>query len=294
MSGTSDSADLLMQHRCLTCGHLWRKSSAADHDNCPECKSPNWASADTLERAQRLDPIEEQERGKRERDDAKARIELPQCVTSLLGKHGLTVPVGTTEMIIKTIAKCRWLKSRTKKQKGKELSPRERLKVARTHATKLLKYANTGSSHANSVAKRSESLRKALEDVDAVIWLAVANPPVDVPELLNEQVLDSDALTRLIRSLDAALSTKNGARTGRPVGKLSRIVCAGCITWIRAGRKRGYRWDHVTAALLGPLPEFIRDLLSLCAGSNMRLRPTDVPLHTALKDCKSDLAQRDR
>lgn len=221
-----------------------------------------------------------------ERRHARVRKNLPRRVAALLRKHKLkNVPQSTAEMLVKTIVKSHRLKPRPKKTKGKEPSPRERLKVARTHATKLLKYANTGASHANSIAKQSDWLSSALDHWDAVIWLALANPPVDVPELLNKPVHGSDALIGLVRSLDAALSTNNGTRTGRPVEKVTLIVRAGCIAWIRAGRKRGYRWDQVAAAVVGPLPRFIRDLLSLCAvaSSNRRLRPTDAALHSALK-----------
>ena len=210
----------------------------------------------------------------------------------------MNVPQGTAEMLVKTIVKSHRLNPKTKKMKAKEPSPRERLKVARTHATKLLKYANTGSSHPNSIAKRSDRLYLALDHLDAVIWLALAYPSVDVPEVLNKPVLDSDELTDLIRSIDAALSTNNGARTGRPVEKVCRIVRAGCIAWIRAGRKRGYRWDDAAAGLVGPLPELIRDLFSLCAGPQNTIHLTDAALHSQLKAalpyCEVALTRRTR
>jgi hypothetical protein len=305
MSGTGRSADLLMQHRCLACGHLWRKSPAADHDNCPEWKSPNWASVDSLERAQRLDPIEQRERGERERERskreterAKARRELSQDVKALLTKHNLTTPEETAEMIVKTIVKCRVPEPRPTKHKGEEPSPRRRLTVARTHAIKLLEDTTTGASHKDSVAKRSERLRKALDDSRAVIWLASATPPVHVPELLDRLKtggLHKRELAGLVQALDSILS-KDGRSTGRPPEETARIVRAGCIAWLRAGQKGCYGWDGFADALVGPLPKFIRDLFSLCAGLQNTIELTDAALHSQLKValtyCKRALSRR--
>jgi predicted nucleic acid-binding Zn-ribbon protein len=176
MSETDNRADLLIKHRCLACGHRWGKSSDADHGNCPVCSSPNWASVDTLERAQRLDrdPIEIKRcaRDKREKERIKARHELSKMVKALLKMHKLTQPketaAMTVDLLVKAIVKCRMPEPRPTKHKGEEPSPRQRLTVARTHATKLLKYATNGASHKDSVAKRSERLRQALNDSRSV------------------------------------------------------------------------------------------------------------------------------
>jgi len=291
----SRTPTVLTQYRCLACGHLWRKSSAADHDNCPECKSPNWASVDTLERAQRLDPTEQRERGERERERskreterAKLRRELSREVKALLTKHNLTMPEITAEMtmemIVKTIVKCRVPEPRPTKQKGMKKSTRDRLLVARRHAKKLLKYTESPPSHAESVPKRSMSLHQALDDWGAVISLASATPRVHVPHLLDRLQagrLRRRELTGLVQVLDSILS-KDGKKTGRPLEETARIIRDGCIAWLRAGRKESY-WQREGGPLEGPLPKFIRDLFSLCAGPQNNPHLTDAALHSQLK-----------
>ncbi len=287
-----------MRYRCLSCQHMWRKFSALDNRNCPECSSPNWASVDTLERAHQLEPSGEGAPRIRENENAKTRYELSQLVEAILAEHNLSVPEGTAEMLVKTIINCHWFKRKPKRQKGKEPSPRERLRAALRHAIKLLKYANTRPSHADSIAKRSERLREALNDADVVLWLAVATPRVYVLELLNATEFDKDTLTSLNRALSAILSDKSGARTGRPRGELSRIVHAGCIAWLRAGRRGGYSWSR-SAGLIGRLPDFIRDLVSLCAGPRKYLQLTTnaalyAQLNVAFPYCKRTLKRRAR
>lgn len=236
-----------------------------------------------MERAQQFNSVEHAKRRVREKEDADLRRRLPRRVKALFRKHKLTAPDETAEMIVKTIMKS-WLKPKPKKQKGKQPSPRERLRTALTHATKLLEYTDTPPSHGNSIAKRSERLRKALGHGDAVIWLAVATPQVDVSKLLSKLDFDRTTLTKLVRALSAALSDKSGARTGRPRGELSRIVQAGCIAWLKAGRRAVYKWDRGTGCLVGQLPKFIRDLVFLCASRRRYLRlTTDAALYAQLE-----------
>jgi hypothetical protein len=298
--------NLLIQNRCLACGHLWRKSSAADHLNCPICSSPNWASVDTLERAQRIDPIEQRERGERERERGqretertKARRELSQAVKALLTKHDLTLPEETAEITVETIAKeivkCRVSEPRPTKQKDKKKSPRDRLLVARRHAKKLLKYTESPPSHAESIPKRSMSLHKALDDWGPVISLASATPRVHVPRLLDRlqaRGLSKRELAGLVQALGSLLS-KDGRSTGRPREETARVIRAGCIAWLRAGRSESY-WQSEEGPLTGPLPEFVRDLFSLCPENNFQV--TDAALHwqlkVALPYCESSHSRR--
>jgi hypothetical protein len=251
---------------------------------------------DTLERAQRIDPIEQREHGERERERnqreterSEARRQLSQDVKALLTKHNLTMPEETAEITVETIAKeivkCRVPEPRPTKQKGKKKSPRDRLLAARRHAKKLLKYTESPPSHAESVPKRSMSLHKALDDWGAVISLASATPRVHVPRLLDRLQaggLSKRELVVLVQALDSLLS-RDGRSTGRPRKDTAPIIRAGCIAWMRADRKGGYGWDDVAAVLVGQLPKFVRDLLSLCPGPQNNLQLTDAALHWQLK-----------
>ena len=161
--------------------------------------------------------------------------------------------------------------------KGERLSPRERLKKARTHAVKLLEYAARRPSHADSISKRSTSLHKALDDWDALIWLATVAPPVNVSDLLDRLQaggLNNSELTGLVRALDSVLSKdlKNLERTGRPTEQLMYVIRGGYIAWHRAGGATSFYWDEASGRLTGLLPEFIRDLISYCDGTNERMQ----------------------
>jgi hypothetical protein len=195
----------------------------------------------------------------------------------LFKKHRLTVPERTAEMIAKTIMHCRVLELRAKKEKGEELSPRERLKKARTHAAKLLEYAARRPSQADSIFKRSNSLYKALDDWGPLIWLATAAPPVNVSDLLDRLQaggLNKNQLRALVRALDKTLSesTKDRRRTGRPTELLSYVIRGGVIAWHRADAATSYFCDPYDGRLTGLLPKFMRDLISYCDGTNEHIR----------------------
>jgi hypothetical protein len=195
----------------------------------------------------------------------------------LFKKHKLTVPERTAEMIAKTIMHCRVLEPRAKKKKGEELSPRKRLKKARTHAAKLLEYTARRPSHAASIFKRSNSLYKALDDWGSLIWLATAASPVNVSDLVDRLQaggLNNSELTGLVRALDSVLSKdrKDLERTGRPAERLMYVIRGGYIAWHRAGAATSFYWDEASGRLTGLLPEFIRDLISYCDGTNERMQ----------------------
>lgn len=192
----------------------------------------------------------------------------------LAKSHKLKVPASTIETLATAIMKCRTLEPRPKKQKGEEPSPRERLETALTHARKLLEYTERNASHGNSISTRSESLRDALDDSNAVIWLAVASPPIDVPLLvdrLKSYTLNKDELTKLVSSLDSTLS-RDSERTGRPTEMLARIIRAGCDAWLKSNPKKSFMWNDKLGCLEGSLPPFIRGLLSACDGTHERVR----------------------
>lgn len=239
-----------------------------------------------------------------------SRRYLP-VVEELTKSHKLKVPAATIEMLAATIMKCRILKPRPKKKKGKELSPRECIERARNHARKLLEYTERRPSRADSISKRSASLRKSLDDFNVVIWLAAESPPIDVPSLLGRlesDVLSKDELENLIGGLNSTMSRK-AERPGRPKGILARVIYAGCYVWASANCERAYHSDG--EKLLGPLPPFIRDLLSCCDGTHQHVRYierlrhpkraaglkiTDAALYSALKDalpfCKALIKRR--
>ncbi|MGO9592270.1 MAG: hypothetical protein ACLQFT_20615 [Steroidobacteraceae bacterium] len=192
---------------------------------------------------------------------------IPTAKT-LLDQHGLTLPDGTVEMLAKTIQKCSILEPRPKKQKGKDASPRERLRVALTHARKLFQYTERRPSHSTSIPNRIDSLCDALNHLDAVVWLGVASPPVDVTSFI-EQLKNSDLaenrdeLSKLIQSLKNVLSAA-GERSGRPIARRALVVRAGCIAWLRAGKDVPDRYWWLNKMKEEPLTDFICDLLKTC------------------------------
>jgi hypothetical protein len=207
------------------------------------------------------------------------------CARELLARHGLTVPDSTTEMIAKTIAKRYKLGSRQKK----ELSPRERLRKAHTHAVKLLEYTERGTKDSRlcaSISTRSASLFGALNDLGVVIRLATATS-LDVVGILGRLEsggLSKDELTRLIPALRSALPASG--RPGRPREDTAHVLRGACIAWLRAGRAQKYTWDEVSGRLKGPLAAFARDLLDCCqleAPSDNALYCT---IRVALRDCQ--------
>lgn len=204
--------------------------------------------------------------------------------SELLARHELVVPGSTTEMIAKTIAKRYSLPSRPRKA---ELSPRQRLKKALTHAAKLLEYIEgrtTGEKRLRgSISKRSAALSNALNDFGVVVWLATATPPVDVVavlERLESGCLSKHELTRLISALESTLLA-NG-KTGRPREDMAHVLRGACIAWLRAGRREKCTWDPHSGdpgTVKGPLVEFARDLLDCC---QLPAR-SDAALYSALR-----------
>lgn len=183
---------------------------------------------------------------------------LPQ-VRELLDNHKLKVPLSTADMLAETVRKCH------SPPKQRMRRTRERFRTALTHARALLRYAQKPPTRSESVKKRFDKLRDALNGFDAIVWLSVPIPQIRsvLHRIQAGRTPNTDELTRLIQALSKTTSAA-GARSGRPMEQLTAVVRAGCITWFRAGRKLSRTWDDVSEFVGGPLADFIRDLLTLC------------------------------
>ncbi len=205
-------------------------------------------------------------------------------VRKLLSKHGLRVPESTADMLTRTVTSCR----RGWKPNARQAVTRQRLGGALTHAEALIRYTKKAPARAESTQTRSESLRDALNSLDAVVWLGVAVPRIDVPSLLDRLdtgSLEYDELTRLAQAITRTLSVDDGP-TGRPMERSTAVVRAGCIAWFRAHRKDSYNtWSSDFST--GPLPRFLRDLLNCCW-----LYLSSQALYSATKDARRDIRNR--
>ena len=205
-------------------------------------------------------------------------------VKALLARHNLQVPENTSSMLVKTVMSSR----RAKKLSGGRNPIREQLRTALTHVHALLRYTEKRPTRFDSIKKRSKTLREALDSPEAVVWLGVAVPAIDVPGLLHRLdvgTLNGDELTSLAQAIGNALST-DGARAGRPMERSTSVVRAGCIAWFRGHRKDSYNtWSQDFSN--APLAKFLRDLLSNCW-----LHLSDVALYSAAKTARRDLRNR--
>jgi len=205
-----------------------------------------------------------------------------KIVNKLLIRHALRVPESTTEMLTRAVMKCR----RGGKPDAGRSQTRERLRSALSHAEALLRYSANPPTRGESIEKRSETLHDVLDSPDAIIWLGVAVPPVDVPNLLHRLDaggLDADELIRLIQAINHTLSL-DGARTGHPMERSTTVVRAGCIAWFQAHRKDSYNtWSGQQFADT-PLAKFLRDLLNCCW-----LYLSDQALYSAAKAARRDI-----
>lgn len=200
----------------------------------------------------------------------------------------------------------RELPPRSKEGAGGRRTPRARLRIALTHARKLLEYAGRRQQRSDRIRNRKAKLHGALNNLDVMIWLAIATPRADVRELLahlGRDALDTGKLATLVQALDAARA--GSGRSGRPIAQAIKVLRGGSVAWLRAGRKDSYRWNDVEGRLTGALPVFIRDLFACCDGSHALVRSLDrvgrkreraltmkdAALHSALKVALADIRQ---
>jgi len=208
-----------------------------------------------------------------------AEIRAGEAVRQLLASHRLDVPPVAADMLTNTVLKCRVL-ARREERMATELPRRKRMQRALKHARKLLQYTQHKPSHASSIPAQIKRLHNALNDVEVVVWLALARPRIDVPALLARHgKADAGGLNPnvLVRALEFYLSQK-GKRSGRPKGRSTAVVTGGCIAWFQGRRKLTVTWNEIKGRTTGPLSSFVRDFLQIC-----RLTMKEGTLYSALR-----------
>ena len=246
--------------------------------------------------------------------------EYRPIVNSLLTKHRLSVPDETCDMLAKTIM---YLHRVPRSERREPYSPVAALTKATKHVRALLRYAEKPSTHKDSVPKRCASLHAALLSSGMLVFeLGVAQ--VERDEFEYAALLDSleaghpdvSSLAMLLDSLNSIQSNQGDwQKVGRPWGSAKRVVRDGCIAWWSAGRTDSFTWNDDREELLGPMPDFLRDLIACCNGTHElmvqykrthrpelpkgyefkwpkskgdSLRVTDKSLQMAIIDCKNE------
>lgn len=205
---------------------------------------------------------------------------------ALLSWHGLSVGDNTRHMLATTIMHNRVL-SRPDRHKR---SPRADLIKVRTHAAKLLEYAEHPPARRSSLTLRHHKLAEALRSDGPLlgIHLIFTHPAFDPTRLLHAlddgSAIDPKELRRLLRTLDAIegqrVKERDEARRqdkrtrgiGRPWAAVTTIVRAGCVAWQRAGGHIQSQWSVDEETLSGALPTFLRDLIACCNGTHEFVR----------------------
>lgn len=185
---------------------------------------------------------------------------------NLLAKHALKVPGTTRDNLAFAIALYLERAQSDQRDPGSR-SVLPALRTARTHARALIEYTTRPPSRVTSVRLRCEKLAAAIRSGRELLGLGLAIVGIDPDNLL--QGLDAcqyevSVLQRLIEHVDRE-ELAGGAR-GRPWARDTTLIRAGCITWLRAGRRIGYTWDDEVERLSGELPAFLRDLTAICRG----------------------------
>lgn len=229
---------------------------------------------------------------------------------ALLSTHGLSVPVGTRDMLANTIMVARRL---PRNSKGESYSPAPTLKKALTHARALLQYVEKPPTRKDSIGKRCTRLRAALVGAGGdllAVELALATKSDHFYPTLRDSLevgrADAPTLSTLVEALERIQPQSGNWRLGRPREFAKRIVRAGCLAWKRAGRPEHCSWNGASDKLTGPLPDFLRALIACCNGTNEQVqandrgrqsepsktkgdgwRLSDKALYLALIDCKN-------
>lgn len=184
----------------------------------------------------------------------------------LLAKHALHVPEATRDNLASAIALYLERPQSDQREPGSR-SVLPALRTARTHARALIEYSKRAPSREASVRLRCEKLAAAIRSGDVLLGMGLALVGIDPDKLLqglDARQYDACVLQRLIEYVDRE-ELSGGAR-GRPWSRDTYLVRAGCITWLRAGKKIGYTWDDEVERLTGDLPAFLRDLTAICRG----------------------------
>ncbi len=184
----------------------------------------------------------------------------------LLAKHSLEVPEATRDNLAFAIA-LYFERPQTDQREPGSRSVLPALRTARTHARALIGYSTRPPSRGASVRLRCTKLAAAIRTGEELLGMGLAIVGIDPDKLLqglDACQYDVCILQRLIDHVDRE-ELAGGAR-GRPWAQDTTIIRAGCITWLRAGKRIGYTWDDEVERLSGDLPAFLRDLTSICRG----------------------------
>lgn len=188
-------------------------------------------------------------------------------VDELLRTHGLAVPPATRDNLAKSVKQSRELPRAATAPKH---TPRPALLVAAGHARALLRYAENPPTRPGSIPLRCAKLAMAL-NTHALVGLALilGSPTFDTSKLLAKleiNLIDTKELSSLLSAIDAL--KVSGWKIGRPWAISTPIVRGGCIAWKKSGRRESFTWNEITGSLNGPLPDFLRDLISCCNGTH--------------------------
>ena len=187
----------------------------------------------------------------------------------LLAKHSLEVPEATRDNLAFAIA-LYFERPQTDQREPGSRSVLPALRTARTHARALIGYSTRPPSRGASVRLRCTKLAAAIRTREELLGMGLAIVGIDPDTLLqglDASQYDVCVLQRLIEHVDRE-ELAGGAR-GRPWAQDTTIIRAGCITWLRAGKRIGYTWDDEVERLSGDLPAFLRDLTAICRGRPM-------------------------
>lgn len=203
---------------------------------------------------------------------------------ALLVTHGLRLPDETRDMtrgmLADTIGKYRELPQPEPKLRGSR-SATPALRIARTHAKKLIEYAYHPPTRKTSMQIRRTKLAAALRSNEVRVGLDLVLAGIDPTALLvalDKGDVDTETLRRLVQVVNDVEKEPGGI--GRPWGQRNYVVRGGCIAWERAGCRIGYQWNDVDSTLTGKLSAFLRDLVACCAGTHpfVKEKPRRVPI----------------
>lgn len=208
-------------------------------------------------------------------------------VDALLMTHGLRFPEETRDMtrdmLADTISKCREL-SQSESEPCESRSATPALRTARTHARKLIEYADDPPARKTSMQLRRTKLAAALRSNEVRVGLDLVYAGMDLNVLLialDKGDVQKETLQRLVQIVDEVEKEPGGI--GRPWGQRTYLVRSACIAWERANRPVEFRWNSWSGGegtLTGALPDFLRDLVACCAGTHSLVKeePRRVPV----------------
>lgn len=196
---------------------------------------------------------------------------------ALLSAHGLRVPTATRNNVASIIAQYRGLPKPEGRPRGSR-SALPALRVARTHARRLIEYASHPPVRKTSEPLRCAKLAQAIRRNEALTGLNLVLAGIDVRALLDgldTGHCDRLVLRRLVKMVDTLEAEPRSI--GRPWAPHRVIVNTACIAWERAGRRIGYRWHPDDGKLSGPLPDFLRELIACCSGTHAMIEEMENP-----------------